>query len=66
MKQLFVMLLVIGAMAAIGGCASRTYDGAAASPSPTAIADCERNGGVWRAALNFCEYQAPEAPRPPR
>ena len=66
MKQAFVMLLVIGAMAAIGGCASNTYDGSAASPSTTAIADCERNGGVWRAALNFCEYQAPEAPRPPR
>jgi len=63
MKQLFVMLLVIGAMAAIGGCASSTYDGAAASPSTTAAAECERNHGVWRVALNFCEYQAPESPR---
>jgi hypothetical protein len=66
MKQLSVMLLVIGAMAAIGGCASSRYDGPAASPATTAAAECERNHGVWRTALNFCEYQAPEAPRPPR
>jgi hypothetical protein len=63
MKQLLVMLLVVGAMATIGGCASSRYDDPAASPSRTTAAECERNGGVWRAALNFCEYQAPESPR---
>ena len=34
---------------------------AAWPPTPAQI-DCERSGGVWRTALNFCEYPAPEFP----
>jgi hypothetical protein len=66
MKQRFITVVVIGVTALVSGCASADYNGSAASPSMRAAADCERNGGVWRAALNFCEYQAPESPRPPR
>jgi hypothetical protein len=29
-------------------------------PPTRAQLDCEASGGVWRAALDFCEYQAPE------
>ena len=69
MRQRFVPLVILGVMVWIGGCTSASYNGAA-SPPTTAAADCERNGGVWRTALNFCENQAPEAPpsppRPPR
>jgi len=31
-------------------------------PPTSAQVDCERSGGVWRAALNFCEFPAPEFP----
>jgi hypothetical protein len=31
-------------------------------PPTRAQVDCERSGGVWRAALNFCEFPAPEFP----
>jgi hypothetical protein len=31
-------------------------------PPTRAQTDCERNGGVWRAALNFCEFPAPDFP----
>ena len=38
-----------------------------ASPAFTPQAECERNGGWWRAEMNFCEYQSPEPrPEPPR
>jgi hypothetical protein len=37
-----------------------------ASPAFTPQAECERNGGWWRAEMNFCEYQSPEPPQPPR
>jgi len=30
-------------------------------PSPQQI-DCERSGGVWRAALTFCEFPSPQFP----
>ena len=29
-------------------------------PPTRAQIECEQSGGVWRAALDFCEYQAPE------
>jgi hypothetical protein len=51
-------------MLAAAGCASTDSGAPAASPS-TAQVDCERTGGVWRAALNFCEYPAPESPTTP-
>ena len=30
-------------------------------PTPQQI-DCESSGGVWRAALNFCEFPSPQVP----
>ena len=56
-------LLALSMVAAVG-CASTDSVTPAASPS-TAQVDCERTGGVWRAALNFCEYTAPESPTTP-
>jgi hypothetical protein len=50
----------------LAGCSSAITSGSA-SPAFTPQAECERNGGWWRAEQNFCEYQAPEAPpRPAR
>jgi hypothetical protein len=63
MKQRFAPLVMIGVMVSISACTSASYNGSAASPPTTAAAECERNGGVWRAVLNFCEHQAPESPR---
>ena len=37
-----------------------------ASPPTSARAECERRGGVWRAAVASCEYQAPGSPTPVR
>ncbi len=31
-------------------------------PPTQAQVNCERSGGVWRAALNFCEFPAPDTP----
>lgn len=31
-------------------------------PTTGVQADCERSGGVWRAALNFCEHPRAAAP----
>ena len=31
-------------------------------PPTKAQIDCEQSGGVWRAALNFCEFPAPDFP----
>jgi len=31
-------------------------------PTPAQI-ECERSGGVWRAALDFCEFPSPDFPR---
>ena len=31
-------------------------------PSPAQL-ECEASGGVWRAALDFCEFPSPEFPR---
>lgn len=33
-----------------------------ASPIDAAQINCERSGGVWRAALNFCEFPKPDTP----
>ena len=56
-------LLAVSMLAAVG-CASTDSVTPAASPS-TAQVDCEQTRGVWRAALNFCEYTAPESPTTP-
>lgn len=50
------MLRGLGSLAALAavitGCASLS----SAPPAITPQADCERNNGAWRAALNFCEH----------
>jgi len=52
----------------LAGCSSAGY----ASPAFTPQAECERNGGWWRAEMGqqaFCEYEAPPTapfPRPVR
>lgn len=30
-----------------------------ASPAFTPQAQCERDGAVWHASINYCEYQSP-------
>ena len=52
---------LLGALV-LGGCASAA-DMGSASPAFTPAAECERNGGWWRASMGFCEYEAPEPPR---
>ena len=56
-------LIALVAVVTFAGCAT-TYSGDPyASPGPwTAQAECERNGGVWRAIHNMCEYQSPGFP----
>jgi hypothetical protein len=50
---------LLGALV-LGGCASGVDTSPSASPALTRAAECERNGGWWRASMEFCEYQAPE------
>ena len=52
-------LLAASILAAVG-CASTE-----STTSATAQADCERTGGLWRTAVNYCEYTAPEGPTTP-
>jgi hypothetical protein len=59
-------MLFAAAMAAVGCSSSRSVTPAASPAATSAQAACERNGAVWRAALNFCEYQAPGSPTPAR
>lgn len=61
MTRIIGVAALFGAVA-IGGCAMAVDDHPAASPAFTPRAECERNGGWWREALNFCEYQSPELP----
>ena len=49
---------IVGALM-LAGCSSAA---ASASPAFTPQAECERNGGWWRAEMNFCEYEAPPTP----
>jgi hypothetical protein len=44
----------------LGGCASGVGSPPSASPAFTPAAECERNGGWWRASMGVCEYEAPE------
>ena len=40
---------------------TRTAAPVAWPPTPDQI-NCERSGGVWRAALDFCEFPSPDRP----
>jgi hypothetical protein len=55
--------LVAGLALAIAGCASTQSPAPSASPGMTAQRECERRGGVWRAALNICEFLSPGLPQ---
>jgi hypothetical protein len=57
-----VSIVLFGALA-LAGCSSATTTSPSASPASSAQVECERNGGAWRAALGFCEYEAPRWPR---
>jgi hypothetical protein len=59
------MIRVVGAaliaVTLLAGCS--TYGASpSAAPAFTPQAECERNGGWWRAQMNFCEYQSPGFP----
>jgi len=56
----FGFIAVALGLAALGCASSQATP--AASPRMNAQIECERGGGVWRAALNFCEYQSPGIP----
>jgi hypothetical protein len=61
MTRVFGTMILLGALA-VGGCASFVDTEPSASPAFTPQAECERNGGWWRASMNFCEYQSPGLP----
>ena len=47
---------VIMASLLLGGCALPTGQTSVTSARLTVHAECDRADGVWREALNFCEY----------
>ncbi len=66
MKHWLISIVAFGALAA-SGCSSAGNSESAgsspsASPATSALADCERTGGVWRAGMTSCKYPAPERP----
>jgi hypothetical protein len=42
----------------LSACSLPTGQTSAMSPRLTAQAECDRADGVWREALNFCEYRS--------
>jgi hypothetical protein len=42
----------------LSACSLPTGQTSVMSARATAQAECERAGGVWREALNFCEYRS--------
>jgi hypothetical protein len=54
-------IVLLGALT-VGGCTSAVGTEPSASPAFTPQAECERNGGWWRASMGFCEYQSPGLP----
>jgi len=54
-KHWLILLVILGVAVPVIGC---SFAGGSSSWVPSAAgpqAECERSGGVWRAALNFCE-----------
>ena len=49
---------VIIASLFLGACSLPAGQMSVASPRLTAQAECDRADGVWREALNFCEYRS--------
>jgi len=62
MTRRLVSVMLFGAFA-LAGCSSAATSSPSAAPAYDPQAECERNGGVWRAPLSFCEYPAPRSPR---
>jgi hypothetical protein len=72
MNRWLTRVVIAGILLQVAGCSSAGEYGSWVPPSVGAQADCERSGGVWRTALNFCEHPraaVPEAvvavPQPP-
>lgn len=80
MKRWLVMLVIVGFLVPVFGCASADRDASSASPatsdgSATASrssgaatdphADCFRTGGTWHPNLKYCDYRAPDGTVPP-
>jgi hypothetical protein len=59
--MIYNVVVLFALMALCAGCASAEY-GPSASPAFTPQGQCEREGGVWHASMNYCEYQAPSTP----
>jgi hypothetical protein len=51
-------ITLVAVLLLLAGCAEQMSAGNA-SPAFSPPAECDRNGGVWRATHNFCEYQSP-------
>ena len=61
-------LIALVAGLTLAGCATTYSSDPYASPGGawSAQAECERNGGAWRAVHQMCEYQSPGFPMLPR
>lgn len=59
MRIAIVVVVLLG----LAGCASHPGFSPSVSPAWTPEAYCGRDGGVWRAAISYCEPQFASAPR---
>jgi hypothetical protein len=50
------MLRALGSLTVLAGVVAGCASLSSAPPPMTPQADCERNNGAWRQALNFCEH----------
>jgi hypothetical protein len=62
MNRWLARVVIVGVLVLLVGCAPAGEYGSWVPPSTGVQADCERSGGVWRAALNFCEHPRAAAP----
>ena len=62
MNRWLTGIVFAGILAVLIGCSPAGEYGSWAPPSTGPEADCERSNGVWRAALNFCEYPRASVP----
>ena len=59
----YIGIALVALLPLVAGCAGHMSSAGSASPAFTPQAECDRNGGVWRAAHNFCEHQSPSDQR---
>jgi hypothetical protein len=62
MNRWLARVVIVGVLVLLVGCAPAGEYGSWVPPSTGVQADCERSGGVWRAALNFREHPRAAAP----